>query len=240
MQAVILAAGKGSRLGEITKNLPKSFLEIEGRKIIEYNINMLNKYGVTEIIIVTGYKSEKFEALFKDRNGIKIIYNPFYEISNVLTSFWTAQENLNDDFIYMHADTLCDTYIFEKLLKKNGDIVLPVDFGVCDEEAMKVSLVDDRIKYINKTMKLENSDGEFIGIAKVSKKCLNCLKKVTIEIMKEKNFSAFFEVALQKIIDDDLCKIETVSTDNAFWCEIDFLEDLQRAKKEISNNLLKL
>jgi len=63
MQAIIMAAGKGSRLGSLTENMPKSFLEIKGFKMIEYNISMLHAFGIKDIIIVTGYQSDMFEEL---------------------------------------------------------------------------------------------------------------------------------------------------------------------------------
>lgn len=240
MQAIILAAGKGSRLGELTNGKPKSFVEICGKKLIEYNLDMLLKYGIDDITIVTGYMSEEFEKLLSDRKEIRFCYNPFYDITNVLPSFWFGQENLYDDFIYIHADTLCDTDIFEALLKQEGDIILSVDFGDCNEEAMKVKLEGKEIKHINKTMDPKLSDGEFIGIAKISKKCVPTVKTVTNKIMKEQKFSSFFEVALQEIIDKNLCKITAVPTNGKFWCEIDFKEDYEIAKEKISDNLLNL
>jgi len=185
MQAIIMAAGKGSRLGELTNNKPKSFIEIEGKKLIEYNLDMLSMYGINDIVIVIGYMAEEFEKLLSERNGIKFSFNPFYDTTNVLPSFWFGQELLIDDFIYMHADTLCDTEIFKELLEHDGEIVLPIDFSSCDEEAMKVKLIDDEVKFINKTMNLESADGEFIGIAKISKKCIPAIKSVTNQIMKE-------------------------------------------------------
>jgi L-glutamine-phosphate cytidylyltransferase len=240
MQAIIMAAGKGSRLGKITENKPKSFIEIENRKLIEYNLELLDKYGIKDIIIVTGYKSEDFEELLKGRPGIRFEFNPFYDTTNVLSSFWFGQDYLKDDFIYMHADTLCDTSIFERLLDSNGEIVLPIDFGKCDEEAMKVRLKDGFVYEINKTMNPLDAAGEFVGIAKIAGNCIPTLKKVTNRIMKEKKFSSFFEVALQEIIDSDKFKVTTVPTDGEFWCEIDFEEDFERAKRNISEELLKL
>lgn len=59
MQAIIMAAGKGSRLGSLTKGKPKSFVEIKGKKLIEYNLQLLQKYHVDEIIIVTGYQTDE-------------------------------------------------------------------------------------------------------------------------------------------------------------------------------------
>lgn len=235
-----MAAGKGSRLGDITNNKPKSFIEIEGKKLIEYNLDMLKKYGIEDVVIVTGYMAEEFEKLLSNRKGIRFCFNPFYDTTNVLPSFWFGQEQLNDDFIYMHADTLCDTDIFEELLEHDGEIVLPADFSPCDEEAMKVKLINDEVKLINKTMDPESADGEFIGIAKITKKCIPAIKSVTDQIMKEQRFSSFFEVALQEIINKNLCKVTTIPTRDKFWCEIDFEEDYERAKKNISDNLKNL
>lgn len=240
MQAIIMAAGKGKRLGSISNNKPKSFLEINGKKLIEYNLDMLSKYGIRDIIIVTGYMSEEFEKFLSFREGIKFVYNPFYDTTNVLTSFWFGQNYLNDDFIYMHADTLCDIQIFEDLLGQNGEIVLPIDFSPCDEESMKVQLIGDKVKFINKSMAPELADGEFIGIAKISKKCIPSIRLLTNQIMKERDFSSFFEVVIQKAISTNVCEVNTFSTRNHFWSEIDFMEDYEKAKKEISTSLKKL
>ena len=146
MQAIIMAAGKGSRLGDVTRDVPKSFAEIKGKKLIEYNLRLLEKYGVDDIILVAGYRSEAFEELAKDRSGIRLVFNPFYEMTNVLGSFYMGMEALNDDFIFLHADTLCEPEIFEKLIHIQGDVVLPVDYKQCDEEAMKVRSEKGRIK----------------------------------------------------------------------------------------------
>ena len=61
MQAIIMAAGKGSRLGNLTEGKPKSFAEIKVRKLIEYNLKLLQNYGVDDIVIGTGYRCEDFE-----------------------------------------------------------------------------------------------------------------------------------------------------------------------------------
>ena len=63
MQAIIMAAGKGSRLSELTQGNPKPFIELHGKKLIEYNLEAVQKIGVKEIILVTGYKEEAFAEL---------------------------------------------------------------------------------------------------------------------------------------------------------------------------------
>ena len=238
MQAIIMAAGKGSRLGNLTENLPKSLLKINGKRILDINIAMLHRYGIWDITIVTGFQDEKIIEVTKGIPGVTLIYNPFYEFTNVIGSYYMGMKQLHDDFVYLHADTICDTHIFEQLLRSDGDIVLPVDTKPCDDEAMKVRLEDGKIVEITKQMPVEVAAGEFIGIAKIKKNVIEDLNASTIGILRDKLFASYFEGALQRVFDMkkyDVCMIET---NGRFWGEVDFLEDYQRAERNISNELV--
>lgn len=237
MQAIIMAAGKGSRLGSLTAGNPKSFVEIKGKKLIEYNLQLLQHYGVEEIIIVTGYRSEAFEELTRNMRNVRLMYNPFYEMVNVLGSFYMGMEALHDDFIYLHADTLCEPVIFEKLIELKADVILPVEYKKCDEEAMKIRSEDGKIVEITKQMSLDLAEGEFIGIAAFRKEVIPALKEKTKQLLKEKEFTAYFESAIQRLIDEEDFRIEAVSTQGAFWAEIDFIEDYEKAVLEIPKSL---
>ena len=235
-----MAAGKGSRLGELTNGNPKSFVEIKGKKLIEYNLQLLNKYGIEKIVIVTGYRSEAFEELTREMENVHLIYNTFYEMLNVLGSFFMGMEAIDEDFIYLHADTLCDPFIFEKLVHLEGDVILPIDYKQCDEEAMKVRSENGRIVEITKQMPLELAEGEFIGMCAFRIEVLPVLKSKVKQLMKEKAFSSYFEGAIQRLIDEECFDIRLVSTEGYFWSEIDFLEDFERAVANISDSLLTL
>lgn len=240
MQAIIMAAGKGTRLGGLTEYKPKAFLEIKGIKLIEYNIALLHAYGIKDIIIVTGYQNEQFEELAQDIEGLQCVYNPFYEMVNVLGSFYMGQEYLSDDVIYMHADTLCSPDIFKDLIDKKGDIVLPVDFRSCDEEAMKVRTRDGCVTEISKEIPCDAGEGEFIGIAKISKEVLSDLRTAVKKLMAKKKFRAYFESAIQELIELDRYKMEVLPIEKRFWIEIDFEEDYEKARKEIPSGLITL
>lgn len=242
MQAIIMAAGKGSRLGNITAGNPKAFAEIKGRKLIEYNLQILKKYGIHDIIIVTGYCCEAFEELTKNMDGIHLIFNPFYEMVNVLGSFYMGMEALKDDFIYLHADTLCEPMIFEKLvyIGLDADAILPVDYGSCDEEAMKVKTRNGNIVQITKQMPTREAEGEFIGMASFRKELIPSLKAKTKELLKEKKFNEYFESAIQKLISEKDYRIKAVPTEGAFWTEIDFEEDYKKAVSCIPESLTKI
>ncbi len=240
MQAIILAAGRGSRLGTLTEEMPKAFLEVHGYKLIEYNIAMLHSFHIQDITIVTGYRSELFEKMFEHMKGIRCVFNPFYEMTNVLGSFYMGQDFLTEDFVYMHADTLCDPEIFKNMLETEGDMILPVDFAVCDEEAMKVKTVGGRVTEINKTMPCKEAEGEFIGIAKISRSIIPDLKKVSKELMKEKAFASYFEAAIQRLTDMSKYNIKTVSTGEMFWGEVDFLQDYRKVEREMPASFTEL
>ena len=241
MQAIIMAAGKGSRLGELTKGKPKSFAEIKGKKLIEYNITLLKKYHIDEIIIVTGYQCEAFEKLATGEENIRLIYNPFYEMVNVLGSFYMGMEALQDDFIYLHADTLCEPAIFEKLVEMDGDIILPVEYKQCDDEAMKVRSENGKVIQITKQMSADEAEGEFIGVAAFRKKVIPALKEKTKQLMKEKAFSDYFESAIQRLIDDnESIDINIVPTEGDFWSDKDYPEDYEKAEAEIPESLMEI
>lgn len=238
MQAIIMAAGKGSRLGNLTETLPKSLLKIKGKSLLDINIAMLHKYGIWDITIVTGFQNEKFNEVTKEIPGITLVYNPFYEFTNVIGSYYMGMNQLHDDFIYLHADTICDIGIFDELLRADGDIVLPIDTKPCDDEAMKVRVENGIIVEITKQMPVDVAAGEFIGIAKIRKRVIDDLNNSTIRVLQDKAFNSYFEGALQRVFDMKKYDIRMIETKGRFWGEVDFLEDYQRAEKNISSELL--
>lgn len=240
MQAVIMAAGRGSRLGHLTEECPKALLKIKGKTILQYNIAMLHRYGIWDITIVTGYRDEDFRGVLKNIPGIRIVYNPFFEFTNVIGSYFMGMKNLYDDVVYMHADTLCDLGIFEDMLSAEGDIVLPVDTKPCDDEAMKVRLEDGKVSSITKQMDKDAAYGEFIGICRIKKVVLPSLQNATEKIMREKLFDSYFEEALQRLIEEHQFDVCTMDIKGGFWGEIDFKEDYERAVCNISQGLEEL
>jgi len=232
VQALIMAAGKGSRLYPLTEDKPKSFVTIDDKKIIDYQIELYKKNGINDIIIVTGHMHEMIEEYVKDEVNVRTVYNPFYDLSNVLTSFWFGMSLLKEDFIYSHADTIFDEPILMKLLEANGDIVLPIDIKPCGEEEMKIQVDENgHPLHLNKTMATEQALGEFIGVAKISASSIPLLTQSADKHIKNKNFSAFFEVALQDLINSNRELFTLVDVSEYYWNEIDFLEDYEKARE---------
>lgn len=230
MQAIIMAAGYGRRLEQITNGKPKSYLTINGETLIERQLRLIRRIGIKDIIIVTGYQKNRFETDFASQD-VTFAFNPFYMTTNVLVSFWCAQHLLHDDFLYLHADTIFHEKIFENLIAAEQDIVLPIDFKTCKEEDMKVKIVNDAVVEINKEMSSDTADGEFIGVTKIRSRVLKDLKAVVVKAMEENRFQSFFEHAIQELIDLKKAHVGCIPTDGLPWCEIDFEEDYQRTKE---------
>ena len=230
MQAIIMAAGFGSRIEKITDNMPKSFLEINDEKLIERAIRLLKERDINDITVVTGYKYKLFDVLIDKK--IKLVHNPLYFCTNVLASFACGMGNLKDDFIFIHADTIFDETILDDLITSNvSDIILPVDYKSCVEEEMKVITIDGNVTVINKSVDLKIAEGEFIGIAKIGSCILDKLKSAVIVELKEKNnHQNYFEAAIQNLINQGN-NIKTIATNGRPWVEIDFPEDFEVAKK---------
>jgi choline kinase len=232
MQAIIMAAGKGDRMSQLANGVPKSFLEIRGKAIIDYQIELANQHGVSEIIIVVGYRKDLFHQRYAHASNIRLIFNPFYATTNVLTSFWFGMPYLTEEFLYFHADTFFDRKIFEMLVAKPGPVVLPVDRKRCGKEEMKVLLNKrNQVIKLSKEIPAGEAMGEFIGIAKISEAVLPALKAAAQYFVEREEFSHFFEAAIQKCIDDALFLPEIVDVANLFWNEIDFPEDYKVAKR---------
>ena len=108
--AIILAAGFGSRFVPLTYETPKGLLKVKGQVMLERQIEQLLEVGVEEIIIVVGYMKEKFDYLI-DKYGVKLVYNPEFSSKNNLASLHLVREYLANTYILM-ADNWIEKNIF--------------------------------------------------------------------------------------------------------------------------------
>lgn len=237
MIAVVLAAGKGSRLGNYTTDLPKSLLPLNGHNatLLDYNLKLLQEMDLKKIVVVTGFNSTKIEDHLSRYPNIEIVYNPFWNHCNVLGSLYMALNSIDDDFLFLHADTLADKQIWKMLIASEGDMVLPFQRKECGEEEMKVILDKDKIIKISKEIVATEAAGEFLGIAKFMKNTIPFFKNTAESLFKEGNLNLYMESIVQAAINDNKFKIKAMDILNHNFVEVDFEEDYSRAKQEFGN-----
>lgn len=229
MQAIILAAGRGSRAGQVTQERPKSFLELGGRKIIEHQIHALRQQGVEKIVVVVGYQAPLFYQELGQYN-LQFVMNPFYAQCNVLGSLWFAREKMTEDFLFLHADTFFEPSIVGDLIRAPQEMVFAVEKKNTVEEEMKVKIRNGVIYEINKTMSCAEAYGEFIGVAKVAGASVTKVRAaVENRIERLGDLNSYFEAAVQDLIDVST-PVHHIDINPRFSVEIDFPEDYARAQ----------
>jgi choline kinase len=249
MNAIIVAAGPGTRLLPFTENKPKCMLEIGEKTILQRTLEALRGNGVTDIVIVKGHKSDAIN--YPD---IKYYYNPNYVENNILTSLFYAEKEMQEGFIFSYSDILYHASVPRKLLHSKEDISLIVDTDWVQrykgrtlhptDEAELVVVEDNRIVKISKFMNPDIAHGEFIGLAKFTRKGAEILIRNYKRIRASKwcgfkthhRFQdavsidkAYLTDMLQELIDRGY-PIYNVDI-NGGWLEIDTSQDLQIAKR---------
>jgi len=241
MNVIILAAGKGERLLPLTRNTPKSLLEIrDGVTLLELQLDNISKCGIKDVSIVTGYLGEQIEAKVKSYSAnyhlnVSIVYNPFYDISNNLISLWMARYQMDRDFIVINGDDIFHQYVLERLLSiENQEITMVVDVKESyDMEDMKVISDEERIYRVSKEIPMEEANGESVGIIRFGNYGARLMHDTLEELVrKEDGRDVFWLVAIQEMINKGF-PVNYLVIDENEWSEIDFHPDLKMARRRL-------
>ena len=181
MKAIILAAGLGSRISELTSNIPKSMIKISDKFIFEIIIDRLIEIGFDNIIITVGYKSEllinSIEKIYNNNNSIKIEYikNEEYATTNTMYSLWLAREKLKCPFLFLHGDLIFSKKMLKTFIESNNlnSILVDKGFPIDWNDAMKVISHNGKLKYMSKQITINEMDGkllEFINSIQMDQK----------------------------------------------------------------------
>lgn len=234
MDALILAAGRGSRLGAHTEAIPKSLVDLGGITPLELQLDLLARRGIERAIVVTGYRREVVEeralARAAGRMRVEPVWNPFWPVTNVAGSAWLARERLRGGFVYLHADTVFEPSILDDLLASDAEVALPIDVRVCEPEQMKASVVEGRVVRLSKELPEAETTGEFLGVGVFRDSAVEPVRRGLDALLAAGRLTEYFEGALNLAIADGL-EVRAVPTRGRAWTEIDFAEDLEYARR---------
>ncbi|MCK4553858.1 NTP transferase domain-containing protein [Candidatus Parcubacteria bacterium] len=235
--AVILAAGKGQRLGGITKNKPKPLLEVGGKPLIEHAINFIKNIGIENLIVVGGYHFNQLEKKVKQIDpSITVVENKEYECQNLLSLAKALPLVENRNLLVCNSD-----YVFKKITAKAvannlKDIAVYCSFDLSgdDEDVMKVK-IDKRGNMIEMSKQLADFQAIYTGVFFFESKYISELKKITAEVLESNKEKATVEWLFKEFIKKGH-NIKVVDIGKADWYEIDTAEELEQARQELNNN----
>ncbi|MBC6004081.1 MAG: sugar phosphate nucleotidyltransferase [Paeniclostridium sordellii] len=225
MRAILLAAGMGTRLRPLTLETPKSLVKVNNQPMLERQIEFLKEKGIDDIIVVTGYLSEKFEYL-KDKYGVKLIHNNKFDIYNNIYTMYLVRNYLGDSYVidadvYLHRNFLCE------------DIDKSTYFsGYKESFKNEWMLVYDENKKVNDII-VKDGDGYILsGISYWSKKDGQLIAKKIEESISNGNFTdLYWDDIVKNNLEDLDIYFEKIKSDDSF--EIDSVKDLEVVEKYI-------
>ena len=177
MKAIILAAGKDSRLGDICRDKPKCLMDIEDNTLLEIQINTLHACGIEDICIVRGYEGGQINL-----PGLRYYDNPDYSATNTLYSLFCAREELNEEVIILYSDIIYEEQVVKRVIESTHDIALGVmvnwkeafqqrDSIAREEFEMVYFDPENRVQKIGKTLSEEyETQGQFTGMVKCARR----------------------------------------------------------------------
>ena len=212
--------------------IPKCMEDINGISIMHYQIKNCLKCGIERFVIVVGYRKDVlidhvYEVLKPEQ--VMFIENERYAETNTLYSLWLTRDFMSESFIYFNADVLFHPDLLEKLFIESSDSLLLIEKKAVGEEEVKVVCEDGRITRINKQINPVDAEGEFIGIGKFSDKDYTIFVESLAKGVELGQGNNYFEWAVDLMCSQT--KLVPVYTDGLPCIEIDFPEDLKKAKE---------
>ena len=247
MKAIIIAAGSGQRLNSEKTKLPKGLLNINGKTIIQRQINLLKNNNIQDISILTGPHKEKFNF-----SNVHYVEDLEYEKHDVLGSFMAARSIINDDILTSYSDIIFEEKILKSMTEFTGDIGIAVDLDweknydgreqhpkseaenvLFDKEGNILEIRKNIVEY-----KENEKIGEWLGLMKFSRNASKIFLDKYSELEKSHKGKFHNAPSLEKALIPDMLQELIVSGIRVSpiyvsgkWCEIDTPQDLQKARK---------
>ncbi len=234
MIGIILAAGKGSRLGMITKDNHKALLLIKGKPLIEYQIDAFYQAGIHRIFIITGYKSHLFES-YKEK--ATLLYNKNWENSNMMQSIMTASDLLNESYsIISYSDIFYESFALKALLHQNELSILYSSYWKeLWERRFKIAIDDAETFEIDNSGYLKdigepldcisNASGQYMGVISLNPKIFSTFQKIFYTLPKDKRDKIDVTSFLKHLLLTKSLNIKTIAYEGS-WGEVDISTDL--------------
>jgi choline kinase len=243
MIGMVLAAGPGSRLGELTAEIPKTLLPVDGdRTILDRTLSNLAAVGIEDVLVVTGFAHDRVAERvpeLEERHGVRLelLHNEKALEWNNAYSLWLARDRFAEGVLLVNGDTVHPAEVERTLLESvptrptRPDLLLAVDREkALGEEEMKVLLDGDgRVTRINKAIDPDQAEGEYIGLTLIAPAAAEPLADA-LEATWRRDPSLYYEDGFQELADRG-GDVHTAAIGDVDWIEVDDERDLRRARE---------
>ncbi len=232
LRAIILAAGKGLRLQLTDAEPAKCLLKVGRTTLLDRQIRYLRAAGIEEIAVVVGFEAERIRRACGSQ--VKYVENTKFAETNSMYSLWLAQDFFAGGFVVLNADVLFHPQMLKDLLTARHDDAILVSYKNGTKygaEEMKVKVRGGHLLDISKTMDPDEADGENVGIVKFGATGSSMLAGELESLVRNGELRAWAPRAFLEFTKKR--PLTVVGTRGYPWTEIDFPEDLQRARDEI-------
>lgn len=240
MQAIILAAGMGSRMGKYTRYNTKCMVEVNGTRLIDRTIQQLLQLNVARIIIVIGYKGKELQKyLINEYPDINILFvnNAIFAETNNIYSLWLAKRYLEeDDTILLESDLIFDFSVLESIYKSKDDAVALVSKFEPWMNGTMVNINKNKIitNFVPKKDFLPEGIDKYYKTVNIYKFSLSFSIHQYVPFLdafiKAVGKNEYYEEVLKVITFIDTVKIKAIPISGMYWYEIDNETDLINAK----------
>lgn len=235
--ALLLAAGTGSRLHPLTKDMPKCLTMVNGVPILDRLVACLNQQGFKRLIVVTGHRQNRIREFLGNRAGnmtIDYIFSPLYEVTNNIYSLWMAREIINEPFLLVESDLVFHASLLDDMLYPdriavarmqpwmNGSTVTVNQFNQVDAFQKSAAGSADKTRY------------KTINIYSLSLSSWSGIAERLDQYISTGRVNDYYEAVFAEMVADRCLSLQAVYSDSMPWYEIDTIADLTKAEKLFS------
>ncbi len=247
MRAIILAAGRGSRMGPLGDDRPKGLVELEGVPLIVRQIAALRRGGAVEIGVVRGYRAEMI-----DFPNLTYFANQRWAETNMVTSMAAAASWLRSGPVLIsYADIFYRSELVRGLARASGQLVITYDRAwrdlwtrrfadpLTDAETFRVDAAGQLVDIGAKTTRIEDIEGQYMGLLKFTPPAWNTVEALLNTLDSTVRDRLDMTGLLRRLLAGNQIQIDTLGTDGQ-WGEIDNAEDVSLYQKMVKEGELVL
>ena len=229
MQAVILAAGMGSRLNAMTGGGSKALVKIGGRPLLLHQLEALADHGIGPVLVIVGHDADALQKVIGDR--AEVLLNERFAETNSLYSLWMARDWIRGPFVLLNCDLFFDPRILDELIEQPGSVIAYDSTSSRGREQTKVAVQQRRVVDIGKDLPATSARGESLGMLKFDADGARAMMSTAAELIEGGHENAWVIEATRAV-----CRhvaIYGMNVAGMAWTEIDFPYDLDVARREV-------